>query len=260
MGIRPQRVPQHQSVAAIVLGAGDTEAVTKAVKLLGIDGEHRKASLQQHFDHRSARRLDGHRDLARLRSGPLQEPVAQSRQGSAIMADIALGHLLALAIEQTDAMLFMRPVEADKPKELVIHPIRLHSAVGHRDACQSLYWRSRRKPPTGHPSRPLCRGTSPTQVLVARVGIGGSQQIGPPPVYQDRLRTSERVQGGLSDSETHHRPRPHPTLPRKRGRVGWGMGFAFRSTHPPVLPAPHPGPADFAYPAKFARQTTCKKY
>src|SRR5207245_6547061 len=120
----------------------------------------------------------------------------QSRQGSAIMADIALGHLLALAIEQTDAMLFMRPVEADKPKELVIHPIRLHSAVGHRDACQSLYWRSRRKPPTGHPSRPLCRGTSPTQVLVARVGIGGSQQIGPPPVYQDRLRTSERVQGG----------------------------------------------------------------
>src|SRR2546425_7344673 len=112
------------------------------------------------------------------------------------MADIALGHLLALAIEQTDAMLFMRPVEADKPKELVIHPIRLHSAVGHRDACQSLYWRSRRKPPTGHPSRPLCGGTSPTQVLVARVGIGGSQQIGPPPVYQDRLRTSERVQGG----------------------------------------------------------------
>src|SRR2546422_9092132 len=191
-----RRVPQHQSVAAIVLGAGDTEAVTKAVKLLGIDGEHRKASLQQHFDHRSARRLDGHRDLARLRSGPLQDAVAQSRQGSGIMADIALGHLLALAIEQTDAMLFMRPVEADKPKELVIHPIRLHSAVGHRDACQSLYWRSRRKPPTGHPSRPLCRGTSPTQVLVARVGIGGSQQIGPPPVYQDRLRTSERVQGG----------------------------------------------------------------
>src|ERR1700731_2546796 len=75
-------------------------------------------------------------------------------------------------------MLLARPIDPDKPPKLITHS-RLLSDAGHRDDHRSLYWRSRRKPFTGDPSRPCCRGTCPTQVLKAQVGLGCSRQIGP---------------------------------------------------------------------------------
>src|SRR6202043_2447540 len=76
MAIGAQRMAEHESVAAVVLGAGETEAIAKAVELLGIDGKHRKAVFQQRLDHGAARRLDRHRDLGWRRSCDLAEPGA----------------------------------------------------------------------------------------------------------------------------------------------------------------------------------------
>ena len=42
--------------------------------------------------------------------------------------------------------------------------------MGRHDACQSLYWRSKARLPTGHPSWPTRRGTCPITVLRARGG------------------------------------------------------------------------------------------
>src|SRR5215813_14577002 len=65
------------------------------------------------------------------------------------------------------------------------------------DLGRSLYWRSRRQTSYWTSSRPLCRGTSPTMMLAARGGHGGSRQIGPAPVYSaDCFRTQKTVQGG----------------------------------------------------------------
>src|SRR6266540_3519647 len=161
-------MPQHLGVTAVVLGTGDREAVTEAVELLGINGKDRKAALQQHLDHRSARRLDRHRDLCRLRSRRFQQPIAQLQQPGSAMRHVAFGYALALGIEQADTMLLRCPIEANKPTSSLIYSPP--SITGHRDARRSLYGRSRRKPPTGHPSRPLCRGTCPTLVLAARGG------------------------------------------------------------------------------------------
>ena len=170
MAVGVQRMAEHQSVAAVVLGAGETEAVAKAVELLGIDGKHRKAVLQQRLDHGAARRLDRHRDLGRRRTGHLAKPGAQLSERGAAMGHVAFGDAFALVIEHANAMQRTRPVQPDKPPKLLIH--RFHLLVQRATATlrQPLYWRSRRKPSTGRPSRPFCRGTCPTLVLAARGG------------------------------------------------------------------------------------------
>src|SRR6266446_2943223 len=43
--------------------------------------------------------------------------------------------------------------------------------------------------------------------------------------------TASSAPVGLSVSETHRRPRLLPTLPRMRGRVGRGMGFALNASY-----------------------------
>src|ERR1700704_3677568 len=95
------------------------------------------------------------------------------------MRNIALGHALTLGVEQAGAMLLHCPIEADKPTNLVFHRFHLQSKASHRDVRRSLYWRSRRKPPTGR-RRGLSAGA---QVLLRcswhGVGNGGSRQIGP---------------------------------------------------------------------------------
>ena len=65
-GVRAKRVCQNEGVAPVVLGAGRGMTVSKAIQLLGVDGEYCHPSLEKRFDHRPARSLDRHRDLRGL--------------------------------------------------------------------------------------------------------------------------------------------------------------------------------------------------
>ena len=179
MAIGAQRMAEHQSVEAVVLGAGETEAIAKAVELLGIDGKHRKAVLQQRLDHRSARRLDRHRDLLRRRAGHLAEPGAHVSERGAAMGHVAFGDALALVIEHADAMQRARPIQPDKPLKRIIH--RFHLLV--QRATATLV-----NPCTGAQGANLLldvrRGRSAGAHVLRwcsrhGVGNGGSRQIGP---------------------------------------------------------------------------------
>src|SRR5215211_7930462 len=120
--IGAQRTGQHLGIAAVVPGAGNAEAITKAVELPGVDGKDLKAALQQRLDHGAVRRLDRHCDLRRASCGLLHQPRAHLRQLGAAMRDVALGDALALGIKQADAVLRARPIDTDKPMNLVTHP------------------------------------------------------------------------------------------------------------------------------------------
>ena len=61
--ISAQSSCRDASVAPVILGTGNTDAVTQTVKLLGINGVNRKATVVQSIDHRLMRHFDrdGHR-------------------------------------------------------------------------------------------------------------------------------------------------------------------------------------------------------
>src|SRR3954467_6772419 len=103
------------------------------------------------------------------------EPVAQGRQARTAVRERPLAHDLASPIEQAGLVLRRAPVDAGEPAYgllshcLVSHGPVLSCPTSHHDACRNLYGRSRARLPTGHPSWPVCRGTDPRLVLVARV-------------------------------------------------------------------------------------------
>ena len=51
------------------------------------------------------------------------------------------------------------------------------------------------RPPTGLPSRPSCRGTSPQQVLAAQGTLGCSRQAGPVPLVYNADQAHGRMKG-----------------------------------------------------------------
>jgi hypothetical protein len=67
-------VRQHIGVAAIILGPGDREPITKAVEFLAVDGINDEATLEQGLHDRPVRGLHGNKDLARVASARLQQP------------------------------------------------------------------------------------------------------------------------------------------------------------------------------------------
>ena len=86
VAIGAQAVGLDMGVAAIVLGAGDGEAVAEPIELLGIDRIHLETAFQQCFDDRAVRHLDRHRDrrLVRLRCSTAtrrRAPPARRRHG-----------------------------------------------------------------------------------------------------------------------------------------------------------------------------------
>ena len=62
--ISPQRVGQPQRSTPVICGAGHGVAVTKALKLCGIDGKHRTSLLEQRLYHGAAGHLNGYGHLA----------------------------------------------------------------------------------------------------------------------------------------------------------------------------------------------------
>src|SRR5215207_637756 len=94
------------------------------------------------------------------------------------MRERPLTHKVASFIEQAHLVLCRAPVDAGEPVYcLLSHGPVLSWPTSRHDACRNLYGRSRARLPTGHPSWPVCRGTDPRLVLVARVH-GGSLPTG----------------------------------------------------------------------------------
>src|SRR5262249_5802500 len=240
--IGAQRMPQHVGVAAVVLGTGNTEAITKAVELLGIDGEDLEPTTQSCLDEWPAPRLDRYRDRLRLSSSRLHQPGAQLQQPGSIMPDDALGNLLTLGIEQADMVLLTRPIETYEPANLVTHPSTsnlLRATATPVDPC------------TGAPGANLlldvrrgrpCRGTCPTEVLAAQVGYGGSRQVGPGPVYPGWLSNIMKGTGWVEAPNSANEPKRRPVAPKptmmKRRTVGFGArGHCFQA-EPRAAPQP----------------------
>ena len=65
LGVGAQRRGERPCIPAIVLGAGDREAVSKPVELLGVDRIDGEAAPQEALDHRSVGHLDWRRRVPR---------------------------------------------------------------------------------------------------------------------------------------------------------------------------------------------------
>src|SRR5215218_4429036 len=86
------------------------------------------------------------------------------------MCERPLAHNFASPIKQAHLVLCRAPVDAGEPVYcLLSHGPVLSWPTSRHDAGRNLYGRSRARLPTGHPSWPVCRGTDPRLVLVARV-------------------------------------------------------------------------------------------
>ena len=175
----------HFGIAAVVFSAGKSEAVAEAIDLLRVDRMHPEASLDQRFHHRPMRDLDSDLNLRRLARATLcHQPGRHRGESFATVLEYPLSDFLAAAVGEEYVVAFRSPVDARIPLFLICHAFSLFSHASHRDLRRSLYWRSevnrrlRRELPTGHRSRPIRRGTCPTQVVGPQGAIGCSRRIG----------------------------------------------------------------------------------
>ena len=181
MPVGAKTIGRDTGVSPIVLGAGDAEPIAQAIKLLRIDRMDDEAAIQKHIDDRPMRHLDRDRDRAGLARDRL-DPIGQLRQSGAAMRKFAFAYDTTFGIENADLMFLGSPIDSGKPLDgLLGHlslPARWHTS--RHDACRSLYRRSKARLPTGHPSWPTRRGTSPIWCSRHEVDDGRSRQVGPP--------------------------------------------------------------------------------
>jgi hypothetical protein len=202
--IGAQRVTKHLGVTAVVLGARWREAITEAIELLGINGIDVEATLEQRFDDRAMRHFDGDVDRTWLGPGDACEPRGHFAQALASMGKIPFSKTFSATIDDADAMVLGRPVDAHEPAFQFVHSMLPLSLSNRRDLSLSLYWRSRRGLPTGPQLAATRQGTGPPQVLTKKVaGTGGSRlllasRLGPSGLPTPGLdRTGERYRGNV---------------------------------------------------------------
>jgi hypothetical protein len=191
--IGAQAVGQHKRVAAVVLGSGHREPITKPVELLGVDREHREPALKQGFHDRPMRRLDRDADARGRRAAPRDEPIAEFAQLRAAMSDLALPDRLPDPIQQAGDMGLVRPIKTNKPFDILGHGPS-PSLSGRHDSGRSLYWRSKRDLLADLKSRPTREGACPSQGLEAQGNLGCSSRADP--------NRSAYKQQGVSDIVT----------------------------------------------------------
>src|SRR3989442_486402 len=140
---------QDLSVAPIVFGAGDREAIAEAGELVGIEGKEVGSPGEEDIDNRPARHLQ--RDSHGLdgAGGQLRQPVGKALKRRSLMAHLALPHDPALGIQHHNAMLLSRPVDPDveavdgsthrspflraaEPQRRIAPCTGAHSAIPHR--------------------------------------------------------------------------------------------------------------------------------
>ena len=169
-------IAHHVGVPTVILRTGHAVPVAQAVELLRIDRVHDKSAIDQGIDYRAVRHLDPHRHRVwppRNR----QQPVAKVSQALATMRKLPLSDDAALCIDKTRLMSLRAPVDAGKPRKVLlghrILPTNARAATmpavpvpGAQGA--TSYWASVVANPPGHMSN---RGASSTGIsLVAPAG------------------------------------------------------------------------------------------
>ena len=128
------------------------------------------------------RKLRHHRGLV----AHLVEACSPVREGS-------LADNFAISCDEADLMGLARPVDADEKSNIGTHDATSRTCAGHRDADQSLYWRSWRNSPLDlHRGQPA--GAHVPQVLTAQGAKGRSRQAGPSGQSTNKT-SSEHVKG-----------------------------------------------------------------
>src|SRR6516164_3389680 len=195
--IGPEAVRQHIGVTAVVVGAGDREAIAKAVELLGVDRINVEATLEQGLDDRPMRRLDADMDIARLATARLQQPGNHVGETGPTVRELPLSDFLACVVIQRNDMLLRCPINTHQPSSFFVHHA-LSAAWRHlpapvdrarkqseprRNPSLFLYWRSQAQSPhwalvtavsPGHESEE----GAPQKILAAQEPHGCSRRIG----------------------------------------------------------------------------------
>src|SRR2546426_810250 len=171
-----QRVGQDETVPPVVLGSRGAVAVAKAIELLGIDGEHVEAALEQGLHDGPARHFDGDGDPRRLTVGEGRQPIRHLAQGAARVLDPAPSLQAALGREHRELVSLARPVHPNvKCVRTLAHAPSLSDPRLTVVSRPTLYWRSRRDSPLDvHHGRPRW-GATPFQVLRA---LGPAGEVG----------------------------------------------------------------------------------
>src|SRR5579859_4644928 len=132
-----QRTGQHESVAAVILGARGKIAVAKTVQLFRIQRKYGQAALQQCFHQRPARHLDGHGQRGQYTFRQLLEPAEQLLESSRRVRHLTLSQRLALRIQDTNLMRLGTPIDAhEKCKTIfVVHTPPLAGRCSQRHPC-----------------------------------------------------------------------------------------------------------------------------
>jgi hypothetical protein len=135
MPIGAKRVSADEGVESVVFGAGDGVAVSKAVELLGVEGENIEPTLEQSFDHGSMGQLESHgasRWLPMLEEG--FHELADSKGG---MLETELGEFFPFGINQTGLVEITAVVDTGEHKIFSGHGdftsvVPVHASVPHR--------------------------------------------------------------------------------------------------------------------------------
>src|SRR4249920_170031 len=104
-------------------------AVAEAVELLGVEGEHGDAALEEGVHDGAAGHLDGDRDAAGLTLGEGGQRCGEFREGLARMRDGSLGEEASLGVEHGRLMGGGGPVDADVERVAVSHSPRSPSLL-----------------------------------------------------------------------------------------------------------------------------------
>jgi hypothetical protein len=202
--IGSQRVGEDAGIAAIVLGAGNREAVPKAVELLRVEREDLATALEKGLDNGAVRNFDGHPDLSKLAARQLLEPENEIRQTVARVGERPLLEDRACRTQGADLVLLGSPVDAHhQPGIKIVHSytsfldldlIAPEAAIRSSPvlALTGVAAGGADSPPgldRGQPSR----GTGPPQALAGAGGIGCSR-------WAYRVALSLPDSGGRGDS------------------------------------------------------------
>ena len=167
------------------------EAITEAIELLGIDGKDRKPRSSS-TPPPAARRLDRTAICAGAPARASNQAHSSARPAPSC-ANARSARRRSASSKQTQWLCVAQSIPTNHRTSLTL--IGPPAQAGHRDPDRSLYWRSRRKPPTGSRSRPFRWGAvlRGAQAQVGMVAPGRSARTA---VY--KRRTNAEGKGGQS--------------------------------------------------------------
>ena len=139
-------------------------------------------ALEQDLDDGTVRHLDRHGDRGRLFAARRHQPVAHLGEAFAAVRKGSLADNLSIGRDEADLMGLARPVDAAEKSNIGTHDATSQIYSGHRDADQSLHWRSWRNSPLDlHRGQPTGAHVPPrySRHRGQKVAPGGPAELDP---------------------------------------------------------------------------------